>query len=222
MLVKNSVIFLFTALCFCLGCSAYIPINRDTVPEKRPEVDTASDRTALIRTADCDISIVQMTQKEWGKLASNRAFTKERIFDAPRILPYEMFRIVVTNSSDRNLYAVEFVSRYGSINKPAEKAADIVRRCSSPVYKNILFEKLFLPRRIISEGFVPENNDIDDDSLEYPFPFIMPLDSISFIAVFPQIPPDIRNYTITVSYTADKVKKNVDFRFMRLEHREKE
>jgi len=219
---RSSSVFFLLAACVCAGCSGYTPIVRDTVPEQRPEVDISLTRSALIRTADCDISVMQISREEWDNIASNRMYLLEVRNDAPRMLPYEMYQVVITNSSERNLSGIEFSARYGEYTVAGEPAASVIKKCSSPVYKNISFEKLLKPRRIVSNEYLSEKDTYDGDSLEYPFPFVLPLDTVRYYALLPQIPADVRNFTVIVTYTVDNTKKNVDFKFKRLEHREKE
>jgi hypothetical protein len=204
------------------GCSAKLPIIRDTVPEPRPEVEIISKHTAVIRTAECDISIIPLTEKEWFSFQEKDSYRLKAFGEPVPPPPCELFFIIVANTGENPLTGLTAFRSAGNTSEPSLATEDINKKMSSFRLSAEVYDRIFAVRRLLSFEYELEKIPLDEDTILYPFPCILPLDRICFIAAFPPVPKDIRTYTVSISYSLKAAKKNVDFRFTRIEHREEE
>ena len=203
-----------------MGCSARVPITRDTIPVNRPEIEILSGHTALIRTAESDISVLRLSDKQWVSFQETSGVSSQR---SGGILPYppgDLFFIIISNTSEHNLTGLTVSCSPGNLSMI--KARDLGEKYQTGSDVSEVCERLFAVRRLMSFEYDYEKIDLGKDSLLQQFPFILPLDKICFLAAFPPVPADVRSYTVSISYSCASVKKTVDFRFTRLEHREEE
>ncbi|MGL4368930.1 MAG: hypothetical protein ACRCUT_04560 [Spirochaetota bacterium] len=218
---RLSIILLLAAVPFFF-CSPRTVIVRDTVPEQRPEAEILESRTALIRATDCDITVRQISSSDWDKVCSIPFFFSDTSLTTPRILPYELFFITFASTSDESVLNLRFSCKAEGIEFPAVSAAEISKRCTSKVYSSILPDQLLSLRRITTAENEFGRIDYISDTIGYPLPFILPGDTVCSLAAFPVFSPEMRKFTISVSYSIHGAKKNVDFRFIRTEHRDEE
>ena len=203
-------------------CSAKAPIIRDTVPVQRPEIDVLEKRTALIRTAECDIAVTPLSADQWMSFQEKDAFRLKTYYSPIPLPPCEAYFIILANTMEQPLADVTISRTAGQSTEQAFTAETLAEKYPGVQKSDEAYARLLSVHRLLSFEYELKKVDLDDDTLLYPFPFILPLDRVCFITVLPAVPKDIRNYTVSVSYSAGSVKKTVDFRFTRIEHRDEE
>ena len=208
------------ALC-CWGCSPRREIVRDIVPEKAPELELFQDRIALIRSADCDASAMQISAENWETICRDPLFSGKMINTDPRMLPCDLFYMTLASTSDLPITDISFSCISGTNELKALSAEELVKK-ASPVHSQLFIGNLLLFRRIVVRDYSFDRINYADDTIGYSFPFVVPGDTVCTFAAFPYLPPDIRKFTIRISYSHGGTKKKVDFRFVRTEHRAEE
>ena len=204
------------------GCSPFTSIQRDILPDQRPEAEILNSRTALIRTADADISLVSLTRDQWKYALSSRALTGTYGIEPQEELPFDIFFFTLTNSTELLLSNVTVSCSYADKLLLPVKAETFFKTISLPSREKNKISDILSVRRLTTFDFEFDKINFEKDTLLYPFSFILPLDRICFLTAFPPIPKDMRHFTVTISYSTPTAKKKVDFRFTRFEHREEE
>lgn len=203
-------------------CSAKAPIIRDTVPAQRPEIDILEERTALIRTAECDIAMTRLSDDQWTAFQEKDAFRTKSYYGPLPLPPCEAYFIIIANTTEQPLTGISVSRTAGSSTEQAFTAETLAEKYPAGPDSGEAYGRLLSVHRLLSFEYELKKIDPDEDTLLYPFPFVLPLDRICFITALPPVPGDIRNYTVSVSYSTGAVKKTVDFRFTRIEHRVEE
>ena len=203
-------------------CSAKAPIIRDTIPAQRPEIDILEERTALVRTAECDIAMTPLSSDQWMSFQEKDSFRLKAYYNPLPLPPCEAYFIILANTLEQPLTGITISRTAGSSTEQAFTAETLAEKYPGAQKSDEAYARLLSVHRLLSFEYELKKIDLDDDTILYPFQFILPLDRICFITALPSVPKDIRNYTVSVSYSAGSVKKNVDFRFTRIEHRDEE
>ena len=204
------------------GCSPYTLIQRDIFPDNRPEAEILNQRTALIRTAESDISIVSVSKDQWKDILSSRALSGSFDIEPQDIMPADLFFIILTNTTEALLTDISLSCSYSDINIQMLNSESFYKLLNLSVQKNSNNSDILSVRRLTSQEYELDKIDFSKSTLIYPFSFVLPLDRICFLAAFPPIPKDQRHFIISLTYSTPAAKKKVDFKFTRFEHREEE
>lgn len=205
-----------------VNCSAAKPIHRETLPDQRPEVDILGQQTALIRTAESDISLCLLSDEQWEKLQGFSSFKNNMFGEPSKKIPFELFFVTVTNTSEQQLSALSASCTTGETTVSVLSQEQISAKTASPSFKHAALGKIFAYRRLTTLEYEFGKINFDKDTLSYPFSFILPLDRICYLIAFQPIPADIRHFTVSILYSTPSAKKKVDFKFTKTEHRDEE
>lgn len=175
-----------------------------------------------MRTAECDIAVTPLSADQWTSFQEKDAFRLKGYYNTLPLPPCEAYFIILANTIEQQITGVTVSRTAGTSVEPAFSAETLAEKYPAAPNSAEAYERLFSVHRLLSFEYELKKIDLDDDTLLYPFPFVLPLDRVCFITALPPVPKDVRNYTVSVSYSAAGAKKTVDFRFTRIEHRDEE
>jgi len=210
----------FCALLSCLliSClSSHTPIERSTAPADTYIIEKTKDGSGIIRTSTADISCRKISLPDWIRVSEYNVFISQK---GGRNVPPDcaLYFIVIKNRSTQPVSDISFSMKYKGEIIPSLKIPEIRNRFIFGK-SGINVDTLFAPRRIIDDTLIFNDIDFDQSSLTYPLNFILSGEGISYFVAFYTPPPDVRTFSLTVSYTDATQKKIVDFEMVRAENR---
>ncbi len=213
-----------TAMLCSSGCSRKYGMARNISPAARIDIEIDKQgQCALVRHSDFDIAVSQLADADWVKLVSMSQYQKKRGADAIRLPRLNFFHIVLSNVGKAPLSIKSVSLRYGESEIKEIESADVLRRCSSPVYGSIDLNKIIENKRYLGDKWCFSEMEYEKDVIGYSLPSIAAGDTLIRIAVFDWIPVQNRkfNLVIRVRNEITQEEKSIDFPFERKEYRTK-
>jgi hypothetical protein len=186
-------------------------------PSGSYDVQVYRGTTGIIRTEYCNISLMNIDSDGWKYLAGTETF-RGRGSGFPSNLS---FCIMLENTWDRPLRIsrVEVLSG-GQLMMPETFSFSQGSEYAEKRYAVNLCE-LWKTRRMLSDNFILQEVDFDNETIEYRMDYIVPGDSIVFFRTFKWIRTDIpAKFRIVIKYR--EIEKVIDFDLSRFEYYEPE